>query len=160
MNKYRALPGKTIVKSRGIEQECGNGIYIPSQYLDDSDVCTVEESGVRVLRKRGMGTPIGDSCYILADEHIIGVYADGRLQPVGNHILLRKCLDPDEEIVTPGTRKTQFAEILAAGDDSALKDYVGNLAYVDLDGELPQKVEDTIDDWIVHEDSIEFVIGE
>lgn len=150
-----------MVESRGIKEETEGGIIVPGKYLDNSDVCTVEGSGVVVLRKRGAGRSIGDARYILDELDILGVYIDGELVPSGTHVLARKCLDPEEqEVITLGTRKTQFVEILAAGDESALKDDVGKLAYVDASKSLPQKVEETIDDWIIRDEDIEFVIGD
>lgn len=160
--KLTPLCGRIIVESRGVEEETDSGVIVPERYLDDSDICTTKESGVRIIRKRGSGVPIGDRTYLIEEDDVLAVMVNDEWNPTGKNVLVRKCLDPEDRagLVSLSDRTTRFAEILAAGPDSGLEDDIGGLAYVDDIAEKPQKVEDTIDDWIISSNVIEFVMGD
>lgn len=159
--KITPLKGKLIVTSRGIKEEMEGGVVVPTQYLVDSDICT-NESGGKLVRKSGAGYPLGDHKYILLDEHVIARLFDGEWQPTMNMVIVRKCLDAEDQsgLVMLGSRKNRFAEVLAAGPLSGLETFVGSLVHVDEAAGMPQKVEDTIDDWLVSSDMIEFITGD
>lgn len=162
MKKFTATKGKLLVTSRGIEEETESGIVVPKECLTNSDVCTIEDSGVVILKKLGSGVNVADTAYIIKEEDVVALLVEEEWQPSEEYVIVRKCLDPtdDSGIITLDQRKTQFAEILAAGSRSGLQDDIGSFAHVNDRIELPQKIEETQDDWIVHMDSIEFVIGD
>ena len=155
----RPIGDRLLVTSRGIKEENGT-IVIPNQYLRDSNIC-VTESGQRVIIKDLSGHELGEHKKIVANKDILAVEVDGVWKPMGSCVLVRKCIDPDEgEIITSlSKRKTKFAEVVAVGPDSVLKDYIGWLAHVEDVTSNPQKVEDTEDDWITNDDSILMVVN-
>jgi hypothetical protein len=161
MKEYQPLNGRLIVVSRGIKPEDG-GIVIPDHLLDDSDVCTVEQTGETIIRERGVGRFLGYRTYIIESDQVLAKIVDNKIIPSEGIFLGRKCLDPEDDagIVTLSDRKNQFVEILAVNEQSELKEDIGCLAYVDVSKKLPQKVEETIDDWLIHESEVEFITGE
>lgn len=161
MKNWKATQNRLIVTSRGIKTEAA-GIVIPDHLLDDSDECLVDETGETIIRERGAGFPLGDRKYIIEKEEVLAKIIDGNIVPEKGVVYVRKCLDPSDEggIITLSNRKNQFVEILAVHPDSELKEDIGNLAYVDVSKKLPQKVEETIDDWLIFESEIEFTTGE
>ena len=146
-----------MLTSRGIEEDVG-GIIIPKQNLRDSNVCTTED-GRTVIARDKAGYELPDSQRIVDAEDVIAEIVDGNILPLGEYILVRKCLDPEETIIVSiSNNKTQFAEILAVGDKTMLKDDIGNLAYVANVNHDLQKVEESEADWLIKESSILMVV--
>lgn len=158
MKKYTTLGNRIIVTSRGINED-SSGIVVPEPYLRDSNVCTAEDGTVVIIEDRS-GYDIGDGRLLMEPEEIIAKIIDGNVLPSFDWVLVRKCEDPEDEgiISSLSTRKTEFAEVLAGGKDSVLKDYKGWLAHVDPTNVAPQKVEDTLDDWLVREGQISMAV--
>ena len=159
MKKYTPLRERIIVTSRGINEDC-SGVVVPEPYLRDSNVCVTEDGQTVIIADRS-GYDLGDGRLLMEPEEIIAKVVEGAVLPSFNWILVRKCEDPEDEgvISSLSTRKTEFAEVLEGGPDSVLKDYKGWLAHVDPTNVAPQKVEDTIDDWLVVEDQISMAVN-
>lgn len=145
---------RLLVTSRGIKEETGD-IVVPGKFLRDSNICTTELDQ-RVIVRDHSGHDVGEHRRIVDRDDLLAVEVGGQWAPTGKNVILRKCIDPDEgEIITSlSVRKTKFAEVVAAGPDSVLKDYIGWLAYVDDITYHIQKIEDTEDDWVATEKSI------
>lgn len=155
----KAINGNVFVTSRGIDQEAG-GVFIPSHNLEDSNVCTTDDGKI-IIKRIGSGISMGDSRYIVAGEDILAEIMDGDIFPSKGVVLVRKCIDrEDDSIITLQTRETKFAEIIAVHPSSELKACLGSLGYVNDAVSIPEKVEETQDDWLIGEEAIEFVIGE
>jgi hypothetical protein len=154
MKKLTMIQNRRLVTSRGIEEIAG-GVFIPKHNLTDSNICTTVD-GQRIIKCASKGVEVGDHRYIVDEEDIIAIEHEGRWVPMGNWMLVRKCIDPEPEggvITHLGKRATRFAEILAVGGKTMLEELVGYLAYI-TEGANPQKVEDTEDDWLVKTDDV------
>lgn len=160
MRKITPLNGRLVVKSRGTNE--GDGVIIPEKFLLNSNVCSVDPCGTIIVKDENSGLEIGECEYIIDSTDVLATLKDDEWIPNGKWILARKAIDPEDDsgVITPYTRSTRFAEILAAGDRSGLQSDIGKFAHVDESIRAPQKVEETFDDWFIHSDAIEFVIGE
>jgi co-chaperonin GroES (HSP10) len=150
----KPLGNRIVVTSRGIKEEAG-GVIMPKQFLRDSNIC-ITDNGDRVIVRDNSGFDIGDHRRIVGESDVLAfIKDDGAVSPTGKIVLLRKCIDPEEIIITSLSKnKSQFAEIIAVGSETMLEGDVGSLAYVsDLDG-LVQKVEETEADFLIEEDAI------
>ena len=160
--KIHPMKGKMLVTSRGIEEECDGGIVIPKHNLSNSNICATGD-GRTIIKRIGSGYPIDETRYIISEEEdLIAEIVDGEVLPRNGMVLVRKCIDPENEagLITLNDRQTRFAEILAVSPESRLKDDVGRLGYVNDLETNPEKVEETQDDWLIPESIIEFVIGD
>jgi co-chaperonin GroES (HSP10) len=154
----RPIGDRILVTSRGVKEDAG-AVVVPGRYLRDSNICTTQ-SGQRVIIRDLSAHELGDREKIISAKDLLAAEVDGEWRPMGTNVIVRKCIDPDEgEIITSlSKRKTRFAEVVAAGPDSVLKDRIGWLAHVEDMVSHPQKVEDTEDDWITNDDSILMVV--
>lgn len=161
MKKMKPLNHRLIVNSRGIKEPEEGEVIVPEQYLKNSDVCKTEDGGVTIIKKEGSGVEIGETSYIIEQDDVLAVQVDGHWEPSAEFLIIRKALDPTDEsgLVSLHKRSNRFAEILAAGSKTRLENDIGNFAYIAETGGRPQKIEETLDDWIIHSDLIEFVIG-
>ena len=158
--KINPLNGRLLVRSRGIKEEC-DGLIIPKHHLENSNICMTEDRKT-IIKRIGSGLQVEDDFYILEPEDVLAEIVGKDIHPLNGMVLVRKCLDPEDDsgLITLADRQTRFAEILAVAPDSALKDDIGRLAYVDDMKSRPEKIEETQDDWLIPESIIEFVMGE
>ena len=159
--KINPINGNLLVTSRGIKQECEGGIIIPKHNLSNSNICTTED-GRTIIKRVGTGLEVDDVRYLIGKDDVLAEIIDGEIYPVQGMVLVRKCLDPEDDsgLIFLDKRKTRFAEILAVGPLSGLQGCIGELGYVNDLETAPEKVEDTQDDWLIPESIIEFVIGD
>ncbi len=157
MKKIKPLGKRVLVTSRGIKEEAGN-LVIPKKFLRNSNVCTTE-SGETVIVKDMAGVELPNNQRIVKESEIIASVVGDTIVPIGEYVLVRKCLDVEETIITSTTgNKTQFAEILAAGDKTVLKNDIGKLAYVEHTEHDLQKIEESGADWLIKESAITMVV--
>jgi len=153
----KPIGDRVIVTSRGIKEDVG-GVVIPEKFLRDSNVCTRECGEVVIIRDRS-GYELPNRQRIIENEDVIAKIVDGNVVPLGEYVLVRKCIDPEEVIITSvSDNKSRFAEILAVGEKTMLQDDIGMLAYVENINHGLQKVEETEADWLLKESSILMVV--
>ena len=157
MKGINPVGDRVVVTSRGIKEDVG-GVVIPEKFLRDSNICTRECGEVVIIRDRS-GYELDDHKRIVESDDIIAEIVDGTIVPLGEYVLVRKCIDPEEEIITSvSNNKSQFAEILAVGEKTMLQDDIGMLACVENINHGLQKVEETEADWLLKESSILMVV--
>ena len=158
MKKITPIGNNVLLTSRGIKTDAG-GVEIPEQYLRDSNVCKTE-SGETVVARDNRGHYLPNHQRIVDFSDIMAKMEDDEVKPIGEYVLLRKCIDPEEElIITSLSRnKSDFAEILAAGPDTVLEPYIGWMAHVDHTNISLQKVEETAADWLAHQEAINMIV--
>ena len=157
MKGIKPIGDRVVVTSRGIKEDTG-GSVVPEKFLRDSNVCTTEE-GITVIIRDMSGFDLGAHKRIVYSNDIIAEIVGDDVVPLGEYVLIRKCIDPEEEIITSlSNNKSQFAEILAVGEKTMLQDDIGMLAYVENINHGLQKVEETEADWLLKESSILMVV--
>jgi len=154
--KLTASNGRVIVKSRGVREEMECGLVIPKKFLKDSNVCTTDQ-GELVIILNNAGYETGDGRLIVREDEIIATIHGDSVAPRKGWILGRKCADPEDDsgLVALSDRQNQFVEVLAGGELYGVEDDSGWLAYVIEEGD-PQKVEDSVDDWLIDATDIKF----
>jgi hypothetical protein len=156
--QYKPIGKKIVVTSRGVKEECGL-LIVPSTFLRDSNVCTTNDGETVIIRDK-CGFELEEHVKIVKEEDVLAVIKDGVVTPAGDMVLVRKCLDREDELIVTSLNKnsSEFAEILAAGDNTVVKRYIGWLANVDATQDMLQKVEETEADWLVCEKAIRMIV--
>ena len=167
MKKWKASDGRLIVRSRGTKNDFG-GIIVLDKNLQDSNMVEVIDSargaGSKIygIRRDDAGHALGEHEYIIDKKDFIGeILADGRLVVAEGWVHVRKCKDPEEEIITSlSSNKSSFAEIVCGGEKTSSKMYTGWFASIKADAVTPQRLEETEHDWLVMESEITFICEE
>ena len=158
MKKYIPINDNILVTSRGVDVMAGL-IEVPEQYLRDSNVCTTED-GQTIIVLDNTGYELSDHRRIIKKTDVIAKIIDGKIKPIYDWVLVRKCIDKKEALILPSRtgNSSRFAEILAVGPDTMLEGEIGQLGYI-AEGEM-QKVEETEADWLIRERLIQFIVTE
>jgi len=158
--KFTPLGDRTLVRSRGIKEEMEGGLIVPTKFLRNSDVCSTDDGRTVIVRshsEKGIrGREISDGVWIVENKNILAEITEGCIIPHGTNVYARKCKDIFDGIERVGGRENQFVEVLAAGCDT--EGVAGYLGYVEETALSIQKVEDTIDDWLIDERDVKFYV--
>jgi len=156
-----------VVRSRGTKNDT-DGIIVLDKNLQDSNMVEVLDTvggiGQKIygVRLNDAGLDMGEHEYIIDKKDFIGeILTDGRLLMAEGWVHVRKCIDPEEVIVTSlSTNKSSFAEIVSAGEKTDSGMFIGWFASIREGAVTPQRLEETEHDWLVRESEIVFICKE
>ena len=167
MKKWKASKNRLAVRSRGTNNKAGR-IVILEQNLRDSNKVEVLDTargvGMKIygIKRDEAGLPLGEREYLIDKTDFIGeILTDGKLIVAEGWIHVRKCKDPEEEIVTSlSGNKSTFAEIISGGAKTDCRNYVGWFVSVKSTATELQQLEETEHDWLVKESEVGFICKE